>query len=252
LNLRRNFLLVACIMLIGCGAAPSGHSQSFTDDQREEIEQIISEYLVKHPQILEDMIVALEASRNQEAAEKAKLGLEENHDALFNPDPAVVAGNPDGDVTVIEFFDYRCGYCRASVDNLRKLIREDPNVRLILRDYPVLGPASLMASQAALAAGRQGRYVDFHWAIMTIDEAVTEESIFAVAEKLGLDIARMKKDMASDDIAEEIGENIKLADALGINGTPNFIFGKEIVPGAIPYEHMVELVKEARDGDDES
>ena len=252
MSLRKTSLVLACATLIGCGVAPGNQSEAFSDNQREEIEQIVRDYLIENPKVLEEMIAALEEERRVEAAANAQEGIRENSDALFSPDPVFVAGNPDGDVTVVEFFDYRCGYCRAAVDGIRKLLEEDGNVRLVLKEYPVLGPASLEAAQAAMAAARQGKYVEFHWALMELDEPINNDSIMRVAGQLGLDLNRLQEDMESDEIAVQLGENIQLAGELGINGTPNFIFGDTIVPGAIPYEAMVDYVKQARNGKDDS
>ncbi len=250
MSLRKTTLAIAAITLIGCGAAPAGQSEAFSDSQKEEIGEIVRDYLTSNPEVLQEMIVALEEKQQEEAAELAAKGIKEHGEALFNPEPIYIAGNPNGDVTIVEFFDYRCGYCRGAVVDLQKLLDEDPNVRLVLKEYPVLGPASLQASQAAIAAGMQGKYVEFHWALMSLDQAITEESIFMVAGQIGLDVERMKKDMESDDVAEKLGANIELARALGINGTPNFVIGEDVIPGAIPYSAMVELVGEARKADE--
>ncbi|MFN3233357.1 MAG: DsbA family protein [Alphaproteobacteria bacterium] len=250
MTLRKTTLAAACVALIGCGAAPTSTSEAFSDSQREDIEEIVREYLIENPRILEEMIAALESGRQAEAAEQARDGIEEHSEALFSPDLAYVAGNPDGDVTVVEFFDYRCGYCRGAVADLQELLKDDPDVKLVLKDYPVLGPASLFASQASIAAGKQGKYVEFHWALMEMDEAISEESVMAAAERLGLDLNQLREDMESDEVAEKLGENIELAAALGINGTPNFVIGDQVIPGAIPLRRMKDLVEETREKND--
>jgi protein-disulfide isomerase len=219
---------------------------ALSEKDKKQVEQIVRDYLLNNPEILEEMIGALQTVRAQEAADKAQENIATYKDEVFGADPRMVAGNPDGDVTVVEFFDYRCPYCRLAQANLSKLMEEDPNVRVVFKEYPVLGPESITASRAALAAVEQDKYVPFHMALMALEEPLNDDLIFQTAEKVGLDVAQLKKDMKSEKIDETIARNQDLADKLGVEGTPNFVIGNNLLQGLVSYDTMTETIEKVR------
>jgi protein-disulfide isomerase len=157
-----------------------------------------------------------------------------------------VAGNASGDVTVVEFFDYACSHCKNIEPTVKQLLTEDRKIRLVYKEYPILGPASIVAARAALAARAQDKYLPFHDALMVLEEPLTEATIFRVANQIGLDVDRLKTDMAAPAIAEAIERNYALGQALGINGTPAFVIGDDVAPGAVPLARLKQFVTRAR------
>jgi len=182
---------------------------------------------------------ALEAERQRAAlmAEAANL----NRDPL-----SPVLGNPEGDVTVVEFFDYRCPYCKRIAGALQGLVAEDPNVRLVMKEYPILSQESVDAARAALAADRQGLYEPFHFALMERGGAMTAAEVMSVAHSVGLDIDRLRQDMQLPEIEEALRRNYALGEKIGVTGTPAMVIGGTVVPGAVSLEHLRSLVAEAR------
>lgn len=215
---------------------------------RAAVEQIIRDFLLENPEIVADAIERLREKQRLADEQMALQSLAANHDAVFNDPAAPVAGNPDGDVTVVEFFDYRCGFCKRMSGPLAKLIDSDRNVRLVFKEFPILGPESEYAARAALAVRNQGKYAAFHWALMGLRGALDQATVKQVAESVGVDVARMEQDMDAPEIAETIRRSYQLAEALNINGTPAFVVGNEIVRGAISAETLSALIAEARAG----
>ena len=167
--------------------------------------------------------------------------------AILTQDPdSPVIGNPDGDVVVVEFFDYRCGYCKKVVNDLRQVVESDGNIRLVMKEFPILGPESQLAARAALASAKQGRYEEFHFALMTARGQINEASIMAIAEDSGLDIDRLKQDMEGEEIDALLQKNFELAQSLGIRGTPAFVIGDELYPGALDLQSLKALITKAR------
>ncbi|WP_207461948.1 DsbA family protein [Azospirillum sp. SYSU D00513] len=230
-------------------AAPAVGAQPAMDDaQRQAIEGVVRDYLMKNPQIILEAVGALQAREKAAEAERAKESLAANRDALINDPAAPVAGNPRGDVTVVEFFDYQCGYCKAVQADVEQLIKGDGKLRFVFKEFPILGPASVVASKAALASRAQGKYLEFHNALMSQRGQLDEGVIMRLAKSVGLDTDRLKKDMESAEVTGAIAKNQQLAEELGIRGTPAFVIGDELVPGAIKLDDMKSLVATARKG----
>jgi protein-disulfide isomerase len=221
-------------------------SPAFGDEQRQAIEAIVRETLLKNPEIIYEAIEQLQQRERVAETQKARQVLAERRPQVFQDTDAPVGGNPRGDVTVVEFFDYQCGYCKSALSDVQRLLKDDGKVRFVFKEFPILGPASVVASRAALASRAQGRYVDFHNALMSHRGALDEEAVMRVARSVGLDGERLKKDMAAPEIEAAIQANKKLAEDMGIRGTPAFIVGDEIVPGAIRLDEMKKLVAAAR------
>jgi protein-disulfide isomerase len=216
--------------------------------QREAIEGIIHDYLLKNPDVLIEALRGAEDKLNREADVNAAKVLADRRSEIFNDPATPVGGNPQGDVTIVEFFDYRCPYCKQVLPSLQTLLNEDHKLRFIYKEMPVLGPVSVVAAHAALAARRQGKYDAFHNAMMATKGQITDDTVYRVAGSVGLDIDRLKQDMAAPEIEREIKANLALADELNIRGTPGFIIGGHIVPGALDLDALKNMVAEARKG----
>jgi protein-disulfide isomerase len=250
LRLFRPFaLLVALLLVAPLQAALAQQAQPFTPEQKAALQQLVREVLVSNPEILLEAMNALEAKQQAEAGKASKAAIVANRKAIFEDGVSYVAGNPQGDVTIVEFFDYRCGYCKQVQPSLTALIKEDKNLRVVLKELPVLGPESVVAARAAVASLEQGKgakYYDFHNAMMEFRGQISEAEVMRMAGKAGLDTAKLKTDMASPKVEQVLRANLALADALGIQGTPGFVIGEHLVPGAVSLDTLRQLVKEAR------
>ena len=182
----------------------------------------------------------LEAKMDKIQSERMAVAVKENADELFRPTGSPIAGNAKGDVTMIEFFDYNCGYCKKAFGDVAQAIEKDKQVKLVLKEFPILSKGSEEAARVALAAKMQGKYWEFHRAMLESQGQANEASALKVAEKLGLDMTKLKKDMASPEVKKEIDDTRKLATKMGIQGTPHFIVGDRIIPGAP--ENLAELL----------
>jgi protein-disulfide isomerase len=226
--------------------AVSAASAEFTPEQRQAIEAIIRDYLTKNPELMLDVLQAAKEKMDGEAHSKASETLIlRRHDILDDPSTPV-GGNPKGDVSLVEFFDYRCPYCKQVEPALEALLGEDRQLRLVYKEFPVLGPASVTAARAALAARNQGKYEAMHRALMALKGNFDEAAVFQAAGSAGLDVERLKRDMAAPEIDRILKENGNLAEALDIRGTPGFVIGDEIVPGAISLADMKQMIDAAR------
>jgi protein-disulfide isomerase len=224
----------------------SAQETGITPAQKTEIEKLVHDYIVAHPEVIKEAIQALQAREEQGKADAQTQAVLQNKDKLFNDPATPVAGNPMGDVTIVEFFDYHCPYCKAVAAPLQKLTEEDKGVRLVMKEFPILGQDSLLASQAALAAVPQGKYWEFHQGLMEHRGQFDMEVIKSIAAKVGLDPAKLETDMQSDTIKPIISANHDLAQTLDIGATPTFIIGDQVVEGAVPLERLKELIQKAR------
>jgi protein-disulfide isomerase len=211
----------------------------------DQIEAIVRDYLLREPEIIYEALQELQ--RRETAAEETrrKEALTASQDELFERPATPVGGNPDGDVTLVEFFDYRCGYCRRVVGSLQALVDRDEELRVAFKEFPILGEDSVRAARAALAAERQGLYMPFHFALMAADD-LSMDGIMQVAAGVGLDTDQLASDMQLPEIQAEITANYELARELGIEGTPAFVVGDNLVPGAVTEERLAALIDEAR------
>jgi protein-disulfide isomerase len=205
---------------------------TFSSEQKQELGKIIKEYLLTNPEIFLEAQSALESKMEKDQAEKLKVAIAENASEIYRDPKADVAGNPNGDITVVEFFDYNCGYCKRGLHDVIKLVEGDPKVRVVFKELPILSKGSEEASRIAIAAGRQGKYWDMHKAMLEAKGQMNEANALAIATKLGLDIDKLKKDMASPEVEAEIKKSEALAKKMGVNGTPHFLVGDRAIPGA--------------------
>lgn len=204
------------------------------------------ETIRKDPEIVLQAVQIIEPREQERQSAAAATVLSQNRDLLENDPNAPVLDNPDGDVTVVEFFDYNCPYCRRVKPQIEAFLEEDPNVRLVYRERPIQGDGSVFAAQAALASREQGKYEEFHWALMGMAGRAEEASVIQVAEQVGLDVAQPRRDMQSPEIDAHIAASMQLSRALGFNGTPSFVIGDALVPGVIDADQMIRLAEQAR------
>ena len=202
---------------------------------KEAIEQIVYDYILENPEIIEEALIALSEKREAEDMALARAAIADNQDALFNTASDFSIGPADAPVTLVEFFDYRCGFCKRSASWALDLPDAyDDKVRVVFKEYPILSPESEKAALAAIAAGKQGKYIEMHMALMELDNGsgFGPEVIDATAESVGVDVAKMRADMKSVEVQKAVADSKSLARKIGISGTPNFIIGTEIVNGA--------------------
>jgi protein-disulfide isomerase len=223
-------------------------ASKFSSDQKKEIEQIVKSYLVANPEIFVDIQNALEENMESEQTEQLKVAISQNAAEIFRAHEASVGGNPDGEITVVEFFDYNCGYCKRGLHDVIKLVETDPKVRVVFKELPILSKGSEEASRVALAAQRQGKYWEMHKAMLSAKGQMNEAAALQIAEKLGLDMDKLKKDMASPEVKAEVEKSEALAKKLGVNGTPHFLIGDRAIAGAPEnlYDQLERNVTEMR------
>ncbi|MBI3503929.1 MAG: DsbA family protein [Proteobacteria bacterium] len=240
--------ILAALALVAGFLAPAAAQtpDAFTPAEREAIQRFMIETLRAKPELILEAIEALDAKREAEARARSAAGLAEKKRELYDDAEAPVAGNPSGNLTIVEFFDYRCPYCKQMHAPMKALVAADGQLRIVRKDLPILGPASIVASHAALAARAQGKYPAFHDALMEFRGQLDEAAIFRVAADSGLDVAKLRRDMETPAVVLLIQRNTALAQALAITGTPAFVIGDALVPGAIDAETMKKLVAEAR------
>ena len=242
--------LFALCMLIGLlvWTAP-GMAQSMSPDERGRIEQVIHDYLLKHPEVLIEALKAAEAQDKQKQEEASRTAIVASRKALLDDPSDPVGGNPKGDVTLVEFFDYRCPYCKQVEPWVEALLKDDPKLRIVYKEFPILGKESTFAAHVAFAALKQGRYEQFHDAMIATKGTITEDVVLKVAADAGLDMAKVKTDMNAPEIDQIIKRNYDLADKLGINGTPSFVIGDVLIPGAVDLAALKQAVATARKPD---
>ena len=212
------------------------------DISDEKIKRLAIEAILENPQVIMEAVAILKKRESDQAASGTK-----SIRLQLESDPGSPnLGNINGDVTVIEFFDYNCGYCRQAGKTIQALIASDPNIRVIFREWPVLGEGSTFAARAVLASAKQGKYEEFHWALMNGKVRATKAVVMKVARDLGLDIAKLEADMDSEAVNRHLEKSDILAQNLGFTGTPAFIVGDQKVPGMLSFNQISEIVAEAR------
>ncbi|KAB2848183.1 MAG: DsbA family protein [Hyphomicrobiaceae bacterium] len=239
---------LAALLQLGSGSRWASVDTAVAAEMTQaEFERRVRAFLLANPEVIAEALQKLEA-RNQEAERaEAKVVLKARSDEIFRDSTSPVGGNDKGDVTLAEFHDYNCPYCRRVAPIVHEAEAADKQLRVVYKEFPILGPNSLFAAKAALAAHRQGKYVAFHQALMQLKAPADEQRVLAVAATTGLDVGRLKSDMADPAIQAAIDRNLALARALRIDGTPGFVIGEQIVRGAIDLATMQQLIREARE-----
>jgi protein-disulfide isomerase len=237
----------ACLMagvMLGMAAAAQADEPKLP---AAEVEKIVRDYLLREPEVVYEALQELQRRQTAAAEARQREAIAANQSELLEAAHDPVGGNPDGDVTLVEFFDYRCAYCRRVVSSMQALLDEDRDLRVVFKELPVLGPDSVRAARAALASRKQDGYVPFHFVLMAADD-LSMAGIRAAAAEVGLDPDRLETDMSAPDVLAAIEANYALANELGIEGTPAFVIGERLIPGAVEKGRLEALIREARAG----
>lgn len=218
------------------------------EDEKKEMGQFIREYLLENPEVMLEVQAALEAKQQSQRLEQAGQAVAANHDAIFNSQDDIALGNPDGDVTVVEFFDYNCGYCKRALADMERILATDPKVRFVLKELPILGPDSLDAHRVSNAVRliAPEKYGEFHRALLGSTSTATEESAIEVAAALGISEADLRKSMAENPNDQLVRDAYTLATNLGVTGTPTYIVGNEALFGAVGDDALQEKIANVR------
>jgi protein-disulfide isomerase len=239
--MRRLIALVFALSLI----TPS-YADSFTAGQKSDIENLVHQYLIEHPEILQEMATKLEEkTKLAETTQRTQTLNTKKADIFHNPGDAIV-GNPKGDVTIVEFFDYNCGWCKKSVTEMQSLVGTDKKIRVVMKEFPIFGEGSEYAAKAALASVKQGKYWQFHQALFAAPSKVTPQVVDQIAQEQGLDLAKLKSDMKDPAILATMQKNQLLAQSLAINGTPGFVIDDQLSPGYLPLDGLQAMVATVR------
>jgi protein-disulfide isomerase len=258
----RSFLLLLGGALIGAGAflaagatspvqianAPAPTESMSGGTGNAALGKSIRAYLIANPEVLVDAMAELERRQDSQRDTAAQKAIQQNQAELLHDPETPSVGNPDGDVTIVEFSDYQCPYCKRAYTAVKSVVASDSKIKLIYKDLPILGEASKVAAVAALASIKQGKHDAFHDALMTNTAKLDDDLIFKIAGSVGIDVERLKKDMDDPKIKDTIERNVALAEELGVRGTPAFVIGKQFVPGAVDAKALKQLISDARKG----
>ena len=246
----KGWLLVSTVGLaLGLLMHTPASAEEFSADQKAKIEAIIKNYLLEKPEVLREAINILEARDKEEEAKARKDAVADASGPLFAGTNQAVVGNPMGKITLVEFFDYNCGYCKRALGDLVKLVNTNPDLRVVLRDFPILSPGSVEAARIANAARLQfprDKFWEFHQKLLGSRGPVGKAEALAVAKDLGADMDRLNKDASTSDIMTGIEESDKFAKALQANGTPTFVVGDDVIIGAVGYDELQAKVENVR------
>jgi protein-disulfide isomerase len=244
--------MARALMLVGATVwlALGPHSQAIAAGEmsQDQFDQRVHDYILAHPEVVMEALQSLDQRQREAEAAEAKQVLKARADDIFRDKQSPVGGNADGNVTLVEFFDYNCPYCRLMAPIMDQAVADDPQLKIVYKEFPILGPDSKFAAKAALAAERQGKYLEFHKALYGSKTRVTEAVVLKIAAEAGLDVGRMKTDMQQPDIQALIDRNTELAQALRITGTPGFVAGDQIFPGATDLATLKKLIEQERSG----
>jgi protein-disulfide isomerase len=237
-------VLLSAVIFLSIGVAV--HAAEFNDAQRKEMESIVRDYLLAHPEILQEMSQTLEQQQKRAEDEQRKGGLVKNAKEIFRDKTDFVAGNPEGKVTMVEFFDYNCGWCKKGFPEVLAMLEADKDLRFVLKEFPIFGDDSEYAAKAAIASIKQGKYWDLHVAMFQHEGKIAKDSVDEIAAGLGLNMEQLKKDMDDPATADILLRNRNLAQALAIGGTPAFIIDDRLVPGYLPKDELASAVNDVR------
>ncbi|UZD90841.1 DsbA family protein [Cognatishimia activa] len=232
-----------------CAAALFPLSLAADTLSEDRVKALVYEAILENPEIIMEAVRLLEERQLQEQQSAAAAILQSERFKLEQDPNAIVLGNPEGDVTVVEFFDYNCPYCRRAMPEVDSLIERDPNVRLVYREWPILGEGSVFAARAALAARKQGKYEEFHIAMMGMKGRAEETTVLRIARDVGLDVDQLRRDMESPEVEEHIQTSMELSNALGFSGTPSFVIGEALIPGFVEADVLIQQVEAVRDSE---
>jgi protein-disulfide isomerase len=251
----RSILMIFCggliavgLLVASRGTAPDRVAQSamMVAPDKAALGKSIREYLIANPEVLVEAMQELERKQDSQRDSAAQKAISENQNELLRDPDSPVAGNPSGDVTVVEFSDYQCPYCKRAHSAVKSVVAADGKVKIIFTDLPILGEPSRIAALAALASGAQGKHLAFHDALMEYNGKIDRDKIMEIAGSVGLDVAKLQKDMEDPKLKQIIDRNLALASALGVRGTPAFVIGNQFVPGAVDADALKQLIADAR------
>ena len=250
---RKLRLLAPALFAIALALPTAAPAQTFSDGQRGDIEKIVREYLLAHPEVLQEALGELDKRQAAAEIEKHRAAVAENAALIYSSPRQITLGNPQGDITVVEFFDYNCGFCKKAMSDMNDMIKSDPKIKFVLKEFPVLGEGSQQAAQVAVAVRMQDKtggkkYLEFHQKLLGGRGAADKARALAVAKEVGMNMAQLEKDLASAEIKSTLDESFKLAEALGLNGTPSYIVGPDVVVGAVGLPALQERINMARCG----
>jgi protein-disulfide isomerase len=217
--------------------------------QKAEVQSVIKDYLLANPEIVRDAMIELDRREKADAEAARQKAIAELAPKIYNSNNQAVVGNPNGKVTLVEFFDYNCSYCKKSLDDVTALIKDNPDLRVVLKDFPVLGPGSVEAAQVATAVRNQisgDKYWAFHRRLLTSRVPASQASALSAAKESGADMDRLAKDMAKPEVHASIEEAMKIADSLSLTGTPSFVLGDDVVVGAVGYDELKAKIDNVR------
>jgi len=237
--------------LVGMAQSEEAKQNSFDEKEVEALETVIFDYLMENPEVIIQAVDKLQERQDAEAAARAAQAMMDHGEMIYGSPAEYVAGNPEGDVTIVEFFDYHCSYCKRGLANLLAAIEEDPNLRVVFKEFPILNEQSEVAARAALAAGAQGKYLELHTAMMRFDGRLTNDRIDQLAKDVGLNVKKLHKAMEDPKIDEIITTNKYLAETLGISGTPSFVIADQLYAGMLEKAQIKTIVAMARKRDAE-
>ena len=245
--MKKTLLAAAIAALLSSGSAlAQDAAPAFNDAQKKEIEKIIQDYIMSNPKIVMDAAQKFQANQEEMESQAMEKAIKDKAEALYNDPATPVAGNPKGDVTLVEFFDYNCGYCKIAFKDVQTLVNEDKNLKVVFKEIPILSETSNIAARYALAANKQGKYWEFHAALMGTSGGISETMIDQIGKDLKLDMTKLKADADSAEIRAEIEKNMDLARELGITGTPGFVIADKPLRGHYGVDAMRKLISEAR------
>lgn len=233
------------LLCLAPGAQAEESGAAFNAAQKKEIESVIQAYILDNPDVLLRSLQAGQAKEAEQRQLDAQAAISGNLKALTDANAPSI-GNPNADVTIVEFFDYNCGYCKRALPDIQNILKADSNVRFVFREMPILGPTSQTAAQWALAAHKQGKYFDYHVALMNHKGPKNEEVLAKIAKDTGLDVERLRKDAQSEAVQAEIERDVALARSIGISGTPAFIVGETLIPGYVGEDGLKQSIEDAR------
>lgn len=244
--MRLRAALLFTVTVLAAGLTLPAWAEPPTVPAQPAMDQAIEQYIRSHPEVIEQALQSLEGKRQRGEKLRIRQAIAAHQEELLRDPASPVSGNLNGDVTVIEFFDYRCGYCKRVASAVTQLQKDEPGVRVVYKDFPILGAVSVFGSRAALAAREQGKHQAFHEAMLASESELTQEEVLAIAQRVGLDVKKLEADLQAPERQAAIDRNYALAKLLGISGTPGFVVGSEVYPGVLELAGLKALVAKAR------
>lgn len=235
------------LMMAAAALLPSAARAELSADQKKEIEALVHEYILENGAVLIESVNKFQAKQEEETNKQSTVKAKELQENLKKNKDVAFAGNPDGDVTVVEFFDYNCGYCKKAFEEILQLLKDDKNVKIVLYDMPILGPNSLETSKWSLASKKQGKFFEYHTALMNHQGGKDEDTLKRLAKEAGLDVDKLVKDKDDPTIEAEIREHLQIAQELGVQGTPGFLINDKVFRGYIPYDAIKSTIAAERE-----